>query len=199
MMAEWMLYTVLMEGYVKFYEYTFDSLHQRPKHAENQDFKELHRWRRSSRQSLKKLQSVEAFVLHWQSEDPTGQNSKFLLQDIRHMTKEIEQHRHSLETMVAIMTSVIQLTDSRRSIEEAFNIRRLTYIALIFIPLSFTVSIFSMGGDFIPGKDRFWVYFATAVPLLFVVLCSSILSSWPWKTFKLTWENPNIPFQEAGL
>jgi Mg2+ and Co2+ transporter CorA len=90
------------------------------------------------------------------------------------MMKDIEQHRHSLATMVAIMTSVIPLTDLRRSIEEAFNIRRLTYIALIFVPLSLTASNFSMGEDFILAKDKFCVHFTTAVPLLFVVLASSI-------------------------
>lgn len=123
MMAEWLRYTALMAGYVKFYEYTFESMNQRQKEAENQDFKELHRRRRSSKESLRKLHSVENFVLHRQAKDPTCEKAKHVLQDIRYIVTQIEDHKNSPESMVAIMTSVIQLTDSRRSIEEAFNIR----------------------------------------------------------------------------
>lgn len=65
----------------------------------------------------------------------------------------------------------------------------MTYIALVFIPLSFTSTIFSMSDDFGPGKDRFWIYFATAIPLLLVVLGSSVSWSHAWSKILIWWTN----------
>lgn len=45
---------------------------------------------------------------------------------------------------------------------------RLTLVALVFIPLSFTASIFSMGGDS-PWQLSFWVHFAMALPMTAIV------------------------------
>jgi hypothetical protein len=57
---------------------------------------------------------------------------------------------------------------------QAANITRLTYIALVFVPLSWVTGLFSMSEHYSPGQEQFWIYFATALPLLLVVLLFSI-------------------------
>lgn len=57
--------------------------------------------------------------------------------ELKYLEEQIEQHGRALEAFGPIMTSLVQLVDSRRSIAQAENIRRLTYIVLGFIPLTF--------------------------------------------------------------
>ena len=87
------------------------------------------------------------------------------------------------------MTSLIQIIDSQRSFAETANITRFTYLALVFVPLTFVASIFSMNDRFAPGGKIFWLYFATAVPMCVVVFFVArpsgrlydLLPEWSWK------------------
>uniref|UniRef100_A0A8H7K3L3 Uncharacterized protein n=1 Tax=Bionectria ochroleuca TaxID=29856 RepID=A0A8H7K3L3_BIOOC len=99
-----------------------------------------------------------------------------LLKDIQYIQKQLDDYSRSLEQMLTVATSMVQLLDSRRSILEAVSVRRLTYIALVFVPLSWVSSLFSMSDTYLPGHGRFWVYFAVALPL--ICLCF-LYEVWP--------------------
>ncbi|KAI0527740.1 hypothetical protein F5B22DRAFT_582138 [Xylaria bambusicola] len=61
-----------------------------------------------------------------------------------------------------------------RSRKEAALSRQLLWIALIFIPLTYSTSLFGMEGDFLPGSRLLGIYFAVAIPLTllaFLVFC----------------------------
>jgi Mg2+ and Co2+ transporter CorA len=90
------------------------------------------------------------------------------------MQRQLELYSQSFDQIVTVATSMIQILDSRRSIREAINAKRLADIALVFVPLSWVASLFNMGGDFLPGKGLFWVYFAVGLPLVAVVLLISV-------------------------
>lgn len=72
--------------------------------------------------------------------------------------------------MVPVVTSMMQLVDTRRSTEVTEYVKRLSYIAIIFLPLSYPAALFSMSLDFEISGRLFWVYPLTAVPLLVLVL-----------------------------
>ncbi|TLS21549.1 uncharacterized protein PpBr36_10192 [Pyricularia pennisetigena] len=55
----------------------------------------------------------------------------------------------------------------------AANSTRLAYIALIFVPLSWAASLFSMAGGYGPGGELFWMYFAIALPSVVLTLMVS--------------------------
>lgn len=59
----------------------------------------------------------------------------------------------------------LSLEMTHRSIRDAKNIKTLTFLGLIFIPFSYTASLFSMADGYFPGGDSFWMYFAVALPL----------------------------------
>lgn len=42
----------------------------------------------------------------------------------------------------------------------------LTFLATLFLPISFIASIFSMGGKFSVGEQLFWVFWAFALPVV---------------------------------
>jgi Mg2+ and Co2+ transporter CorA len=90
------------------------------------------------------------------------------------MQRQLELCSQSFDQIDTVATSMIQILDSKRSVREAINAKSLTYIALVFVSLSWVVSLFSMGGEFLPGKGLFRVCFAVGLPLFVVVLLVSI-------------------------
>ena len=70
---------------------------------------------------------------------------------------------------ISLEQTKVTIDQTKVSIDESHLLSKLTYLALIFVPLSYVASIFSMGGDFLPGASHFWVYFATALPATTII------------------------------
>ena len=180
-LAEWILYTHLMSRYFKYYEYTLHDIENR---LHDSDIIDLQRWRRRSMQSQHKLILLSEFVDYWLPQEVDKQPWVLILKDIKHVLSQLEHYNRSLEHMVPVATSMVQLLDSRRWMLEAANVSRLTFIALVFVPLSWVASMFSMSENYSPGHENFWVYIATALPVLFLVLLLSAVQ-WDQVTGKL--------------
>ncbi|OTB09088.1 hypothetical protein M426DRAFT_18472 [Hypoxylon sp. CI-4A] len=73
------------------------------------------------------------------------------------------------ERIAAVATAVTAIEESRRAIEQNKTLGRLTYLAVIFAPLSFVSSFFSMSGNLAELSQTFWVYFCVAVPISLLV------------------------------
>jgi Mg2+ and Co2+ transporter CorA len=61
---------------------------------------------------------------------------------------------------------------AKSSLAEAKAVRALTVVGMLYLPLTFTSALFSMGQDYGPGQGKFWVYWAVALPagiLAFIV------------------------------
>jgi hypothetical protein len=181
--AEWTVYTLVMNRYVRLYEYSFRSGEHR---STEDDIIELQRWRRRAKQGLWKLHLVELFLaehLDLPSKSSTVDSAPYrtLLQDYRHLSTQIEHYSRALELILPVAATIIQLKDTRRAITEAVNVRYLTYIALVFMPLTFVSSLFSMQEGFLPGQESFKIYIALALPLVIIVL---VFSSAPLFDFR---------------
>lgn len=75
----------------------------------------------------------------------------------------------------AIGTMAIQ--ESRKSIQEAISVKRLTQLAFVFIPLSYVSSLFGMNINEMTGNGpRLWKFVATSFALLIGVLAIWSLS-----------------------
>lgn len=83
-------------------------------------------------------------------------NLQTLLEDIQSMTER-------LRVTSASLTSNMALLDSRRSIDEAHAVTRLTELAFIFIPLSFAASVFGMQIEPLASPVPIWWFFVVAV------------------------------------
>ncbi|KAI8963281.1 hypothetical protein F5Y11DRAFT_356384 [Daldinia sp. FL1419] len=177
---EWLTYSLIMSRYIKVYEYSARSVQDRLSNFESEDVVDLYRWRRRSQHSLHKLQVLRWFVESSlkpsktpHDNTPPVEEGEALTRDIDHIIAQIEQNGNALEAMIPIMASIIQLLDSRRSVVEAIYVKRLTYIAIVFLPLSFVATLFSMSDNFSIAGTGVWIYVATAVPLLLLVLVVS--------------------------
>ncbi|OAL37069.1 hypothetical protein AYO20_03546 [Fonsecaea nubica] len=176
--GEWMLYSQVMARYLAHYEYSFKDI-ELVLRGERDDMIELQKWRHRAIQSQFKIQSTRQFVACCLAQSKAEEERgpwDLILNDLDHLSTKIEVYGQSMERMVSVVTSMFQLIDSRRSIAEAVNVRRLTIIALIFVPLSWVASLFSMTDDFAPGQSRFWLYFAVAVPLCVAIGAFSLLA-----------------------
>ncbi|KAG5812112.1 hypothetical protein H9Q74_004394 [Fusarium xylarioides] len=182
-LSEWNIYTYLTSRCSKYYEYS-DQVKTGRMHDEV--LVDLQRWRRRSKSSHQKSNILgEVISSHIQRGDDMEVWSG-VLKDINSLRDQLHDYSQSLEQMVMVATSLVQLLDSRRSILEAINTKRLTFLALVFVPLAWVSSLFSMSDSYSPGHDLFWVYFATALPVLAVVL---LLSALPYSRIAITVES----------
>lgn len=78
-----------------------------------------------------------------------------LATDFEYISTNIEEFGRMLESSISVVRSVVQIVEARRSFNEASDIRRLTVLALIFVPLSYVSSLFSMNSTNAPGSRHF--------------------------------------------
>ncbi|KAF2433912.1 hypothetical protein EJ08DRAFT_731078 [Tothia fuscella] len=77
----------------------------------------------------------------------------------------------------AIVLNREALKEANSSILEAQSVRVLTVLGMLFLSLSFARSLLNMAKDYLPGAEKFWVYFSIAGPLiLFVVFLAVVVS-----------------------
>ncbi|KAI1124588.1 hypothetical protein F5Y10DRAFT_249000 [Nemania abortiva] len=121
--GEWMLYCQVMSRYLKHYEYSFKNIESVLQGGKD-DITELQKWRHRALQSRVKIRSTKQFITHRLAKDETGIDHSLwdlVLKDLDHLSTEIGGYGESLERTIPVVTSVLQLLDSRRSIEEAVN------------------------------------------------------------------------------
>ncbi|KAF2648457.1 hypothetical protein K491DRAFT_550880, partial [Lophiostoma macrostomum CBS 122681] len=84
--------------------------------------------------------------------------------------KSIQDLTQLVDSMInSLATSYLQyisIQEARVSNANAQSLSKITVLTMLFIPLSTVASIFSMGGDFLPGEKRAWVFWVVATPVL---------------------------------
>ncbi|KAJ0418296.1 hypothetical protein BJY00DRAFT_184830 [Aspergillus carlsbadensis] len=175
--AEWNSYMAAMSYHLKRHEYAVEAFDQRVAKLDklDEELRSLQAWRRRSLASEHKFASIKRFLaLHdLQSEDHTGIQAQNqwagLREDYVYLADTLNGLSRRLHNMLPVVTSLVQISDSRRSLAESANVNRLTSLAIIFAPLSFTTGLFSMDTINGPGGTHFWVFFAVAIPITIVV------------------------------
>ncbi|KAF9636441.1 Mg2+ transporter protein CorA-like/Zinc transport protein ZntB [Lasiodiplodia theobromae] len=152
------------------------------------DMNALQRWRRRTISALRKVSAATSFLkFHLRSDTAKVELSdkeqqeqaeacKALIQDFEHIANAIADFGRRLENTLPIIPTLIQLTEGRLSLRETEYVRRLTHLALVFVPLSFTAAIFSMNTPYAPGGSDFWVYVVVSLPITLVVFGIARLS-----------------------
>jgi hypothetical protein len=166
--AEWASYIEVMKHSIKQYEYSTDSILEIQAFTKlESDLLALQVWGRRCLQTLQKIRSVIKFVKTCKSKEPKNDAFEMIVEDYEHLAALADTYGRRLETMVPVVTSLVQIADTRRSLKEATNITRLTNLALLFVPLSFVTGLFSMNDGV--SAHGLKLYFAVAVPLCVVV------------------------------
>lgn len=120
-----------------------------------------------------------------------------------------ERVNASTTGLASILGSRQAFKEQQLSLHAAEKSRGLTFIGLIFIPLAFISSIFSMSEPYGPGGDMFWLYFAISLPVGLIVLAAYYVfdlgfqadgSGWSFMRIVEIWRNalPQRPPQRSG-
>lgn len=169
--AEWMVYLQVMYHSTKHYEFTPGTISAALEQISvlYADLSGLQKWARRNMATSYKLRYVIDFLRVNTIYDQDAGLKTLLLRDFNHIASTAELYSSRLNEMVPIVTSLIQIIDSRRSLIETANISRLTHLALVFVPLTFITGLFSMKDTMTPGGKSFWLYFAIAIPTCLIV------------------------------
>ncbi|KAB2571218.1 hypothetical protein DBV05_g10113 [Lasiodiplodia theobromae] len=179
--AEWINYLTVMHHSIKQYEYTVEDLPTLVEELDrlNEDLRSLQSWRRRTMSSEQKMRSTARFIRFSSSAsppDPTIEEpswQELLAQDYEHLARSVDDYGQRFERMMPVVTSMVQIADSRRSFAETKNVSRLTYLALVFVPLTFTTGLFSMDSEISPGSPKFWIFFAVSIPMTILVFAAA--------------------------
>lgn len=93
------------------------------------------------------------------------------------------------DNLIQAMTGLASIAGNRQNLEEAKRVKRLNLLALLFIPLAYTSSLFSMQDNYAPNKGEFYVYWVSAIGVVAFTACVTwVLDSalddeaqWTWR------------------
>jgi hypothetical protein len=167
--AEWVNYIAAMSYHIK---------------RLNVELRSLQAWRRRALASQHKIASVKNFIIlrtpqaAGSTYNPALEDATGLQEDYTYLAGTLDDLSGRLKNMLPVVTSLVQISDSRRSLVESANVNRLTSLAIVFAPLSFTTGLFSMDTINGPGGAHFWVFFAVAIPITIVVFLFAKPPTW---------------------
>lgn len=81
-----------------------------------------------------------------------------------------------LDSLIQVVIGTLSVLEGRLSIAESKRVAVLTWLGVLFIPLSFSASFFAMADEYKPGREKLWIYFAVALPMVFLVAAVAIFA-----------------------
>lgn len=93
-----------------------------------------------------------------------------IVPDFKRVLADVNELQERVDRLTSIVTSEISIEDSRRGLEENHNMARITWLATIFIPLTFISGLYSMNESVSALKSTYGWYFLTAVPFTLIVM-----------------------------
>lgn len=83
--------------------------------------------------SMEKIRSLIHYLKLHEYAEPRSRD--WLRENYEFIGTSIQEHGQRLESMIPVVTSFIQLIESRRALLETANVTRLTVLAIIFVPM----------------------------------------------------------------
>ena len=89
-----------------------------------------------------------------------------ILKDFQYLLSRAQDLSRRCETGMQIIMQNLQVRESKEQIKEARSVTNLTRLAFVFIPLSFTASVFGVNVKQLgQGDVSIWVFFVTSLPV----------------------------------
>ena len=99
-----------------------------------------------------------------------------LLVDFKDLDNEATSLSQACNDSIGLEMNMVSILDSKKSIEQADRVQKLTFLAYLFVPMSFITGIFWMNVKEINGSSpKLWLYFAVAIPL---AICFTLIPLW---------------------
>ncbi|KFY26737.1 hypothetical protein V491_01191 [Pseudogymnoascus sp. VKM F-3775] len=127
-----------------------------------------------------------------------------LISDLAFLVQDLEALKSSCNQFLEQQVSRLSLKEARMSIQEAKDLKRLSYVAFVFAPLSLASSFFGMNVQPLDGSTPLWIFIVIALATLFfstgiIILASSagVLKWWSYLkgATHIIFHERNKPFQ----
>ena len=136
-----------------------------------------------------------------QQHSPSRKNSR-IREEVKDIVEDLEADITRLEGRLddayTALRADMQFTESRRSITEAKTVTKLTELAFLFVPLSFTTWIFSMSIVELQNGVPVWIFVMTAVAMALLsyairlLLASDFTADRSRTALEKLWARPNV-------
>ncbi|KAI9675770.1 MAG: hypothetical protein M1817_001137 [Caeruleum heppii] len=83
-----------------------------------------------------------------------------------------------IEKNINLLTALVSIGEAEQALLKNDGVARLTLVAALYLPFSTVAAVLAIPGDIAPGQHRFWVFWATAVPLTALVVL--VLRFYEW-------------------
>lgn len=103
-----------------------------------------------------------------------------------------ERVNASITGLASIVGNRQAFKEQQLSLHAAEKSRGLTFIGLVFIPLAFVSSLFSMAEPYGPGGELFWIYFVISVPASIGVMAAYYIFNLGYRADGSGWSIANL-------
>jgi hypothetical protein len=101
-----------------------------------------------------------------------------LWKDFAHALKKARELNNKCHSGMIVINNNVMLAESRRAIEQAEWVAKLTMIATIYVPVGFVSSFFGMNfRELGTGVLSVWVWFTVCIPLVLLTACFIVLKA----------------------
>jgi hypothetical protein len=127
----------------------------------------------------------------------------FLRFRLERLLPAIQHHVDVVVLQQQVELAQTQLIESKKAIQQADTIKRLTILAFIFIPISTASSVFGMNVKELDPTPSVWVFIVVTIGLLSVTLLAAswhrLKSSWlSWKDSRYVWPRDTGSIWDTG-
>jgi hypothetical protein len=113
-----------------------------------------------------------------------------LRSDFQSLLDSIDRLQMRMQNIISLATTIISIEENKRAMKMNKNLVRVTYLAVVFVPMAFVSSFFSMTPNLGDLSQTFWIYFAIAVPL--TGLCLAVADQGRGLALALRWAKGRI-------
>ncbi|KAH6964668.1 hypothetical protein DER45DRAFT_592302 [Fusarium avenaceum] len=106
-------------------------------------------------------------VISWQD---SWADFQMLYHQFDHARTWIDKVNSSITGLTGIAGNRQACREQELSLQAADRARNITILGLVFVPLAYVATLFSMSDAYAPGGERFWLYFAISIPMTILVL-----------------------------
>lgn len=122
-------------------------------------------WRSMVDETLEQGLPAAARLTHSKAHDPGEDYHGEIEADFKRVSKNLIELQARVDQLSDRMNAEMQLLASRQGLQESHNLARLTWLATIFVPLSFMTGLFSMTQDLSAIRETMKTYFKAAIPV----------------------------------
>ncbi|KAA6414305.1 MAG: hypothetical protein FRX48_02668 [Lasallia pustulata] len=120
-------------------------------------------------------------------------------ENVRHLLGRLEEVQNRADHVISVLTAVILIQESKKALTQTRDVSRITYLAFLFVPMSFVATFLSMNNNFPSGNNMvYWIYFVIALPLSGTALLLAYYWTRVEDLWKRTFGSPQDPRQVVG-